>query len=79
MDNRTFNWKEVHKALEETKQRIKKRQISKSEVEDILAILSWVSRDTLDCDRLLTEDELLEPAKKIMDYCLVDYYTKAGY
>lgn len=53
--------------------------VNKGTVKDILALLMWVSQDTLDKDKLMTEDELLETARSIMDRLRVDYTTRAGY
>ncbi len=42
-------------------------KINKKVFSDIIAELMWVSRKTLDRDRLLTHDEYLEKARRIFD------------
>ena len=38
----------------------------------------WVSRDTLDRNRLLTDDEYIEAVRKICDFLEIDYYTEGA-
>ena len=52
--------------------------IRKSTLKDVMAYLGWVSQDTLDRGRLLTEDEYLEAARQIFaklaeDGITIDY------
>ena len=54
------------------------KAISKSDFEDMIACLMWISQDTLDKNRLLTRDELLESLRSILDRLRIDYTTKAG-
>lgn len=58
--------------------RTKSLKISKGTFTDVIADLMWVSQDTLDRKRLLTKEEYIEYARKIMDRLYVDYTSKAG-
>ena len=42
-------------------------KISNGAFSDIVAELMWISRETLDRDRLLTDEEYLEKARRILD------------
>ena len=54
------------------------RRISKGQFEEIITKLIQVSQETLNRDRILTRDELLEYARWILDMAEVDYTTLAG-
>ena len=52
---------------------MKDARVSNAVFRDIIAQLMWISRNTLDLDRLLDDDEYLEAARKILDYLGKDY------
>lgn len=47
--------------------------INLATLEAIIAHLMWISRNTLDFDRLLTNDEYLEVGRAILDRIPIDY------
>jgi hypothetical protein len=48
-------------------------KISYKQLEYLVGLLKWLSRDTLDADRELTESRYLETARLILDQLSMDY------
>ena len=48
-------------------------KIKQTTLEALIARLMWISRETLDLDRLLVDEEYLEAARAILDDLGADY------